>query len=177
MADADLKLSRRALLGAAFAGPVLTAVERPVLSRHPGQGSHQSTTLMGSRDPGSTVSSSSLSSSPAAAAEGRWMPDQVRHDDAGRGQGKARWSRALACFRRAEAALAAAGGTPNEDLYDRLGARCHRALTRLLHTPAPDVAALALKLDLVLYEAAGEFLGEPAAMRALKQDARRLSSS
>ena len=35
MADAQLKLSRRALLGAACAGPVLGAVEGP-LSRHSG---------------------------------------------------------------------------------------------------------------------------------------------
>jgi len=105
------------------------------------------------------------------------MPDQVRHDAAGDERRQARWHRALARYRRAEAAFAAATSVPDEALYDRLGERCDRALTRLLHTPAPDVAALALKLDLTLYERFGEFLGDSAAMRALKRDARRLAAA
>jgi len=152
MADGDLNLSRRALLGAAFVAPVL--------NRHPGL------------DPGSTFLPSS-----SPAAEERWMPDQVRHDAAGDEARRVRWSRALARFRRAEAAFAAATSVPDEALYDRFGERCDRALTRLLHTPAPDVAALALKLDLTLYERFGEFLGDSADMRALKQDARRLAAA
>jgi hypothetical protein len=48
MADGQHKLSRRALLGAVCAAPLI---------RHPGLGSHQSSTLMGSLDPGSTFSS------------------------------------------------------------------------------------------------------------------------
>jgi len=160
MAGGDLNLSRRALLGAAFVAPVLSHVEGPVLPRHPGL------------DPGSTFLPFSF-----AAEEGRWMPDQVRHDAAGDERSRVRWTRALARFRRAEAAFAAATSVPDEALYDRLGERCDRALTRLLHTPAPDVAALALKLDLTLYERFGEFLGDSAAMRALKRDARRLAAT
>jgi hypothetical protein len=41
-------------------------------------------------------------------------------------------------------------------------------------TPAPTIAALAVKLDLALYEDAVEFIGDLPAMRALKQDAMRL---
>jgi hypothetical protein len=55
--------------------------------------------------------------------------------------------------------------------------RHDRALQRLLLTPAPTVAALATKLDLAFYEAAVEFTGDLAAMRALKQDARRRAAS
>jgi len=97
------------------------------------------------------------------------MPDQVRHD------ALLKWKRALARYRRADAALDAVAHTENEDLYDRLGERHHGALQHLLRTPAPDVAALALKLDLALDERVVEYLGDLAAMRALKQDARRLS--
>jgi hypothetical protein len=86
------------------------------------------------------------------------------------------WARALARFRAADAALAAAAHTEDEELYDRLGARHERALQRLLRTPAPNLAALAVKLDLALDERAGEFVGNAAAMAALKQDAVRLTA-
>jgi hypothetical protein len=86
-----------------------------------------------------------------------------------------RWERALARCRRTEAALEAAAHTENEALYDRLGDRHDAAQSRLLRTPAPDVAALAVKLDLALDERSLEFFGDRAAMQALKQDARRLS--
>ncbi|MBV9930540.1 MAG: hypothetical protein JO013_06325 [Alphaproteobacteria bacterium] len=85
------------------------------------------------------------------------------------------WKRALARYRRADSALAAVAHTEDEDLYDRLGSRHHDALQHLLRTPAPDVAALALKLDLALDERVVEYLGDLAAMQAIKADARRLS--
>jgi len=118
------------------------------LVRHPGL------------DPGSTYPS-------PLAPQGRWIADQVRNDKA--------WNKALARFRAAEAALAAAAHTEDEDLYDRLGGRHERALQRLLRTSAPTVAALALKLDLALYERGGELIGDAAAMKTLKQDAHRLA--
>lgn len=86
------------------------------------------------------------------------------------------WERALARYRRAEAALTAAEKGPEEE-YNRLGARHHGALARLLTTPAPDIAALATKLDLALYDRAVEFTADAAAMKAIKQDARRLAAS
>jgi hypothetical protein len=97
------------------------------------------------------------------------MPDRVRHDE------EAKWKRALARFRRADAALAAAAHTEDEDLYDRLGERHDDALQSLLRTPAPDVAALALELDLALDERSLEYFGGFAGIQALKADARRLS--
>ena len=111
MADAHLSLTRRALLAGACAVPVL---------RHSGL------------DPEPTLRF-------AAQGKGRWMPDQVRHDDPGEAKFFAvtNWNRALARYRRTEAALAAAAHTEDEALYDRLG-ECHdRALARLLTTPAP----------------------------------------
>jgi len=85
------------------------------------------------------------------------------------------WDFALAHYRMCEMALDAVAHTEDEALYDRLGERHHDALQTLLRTPAPDVAALALKLDLALDERTLEYFGDLAGMQALKQDARRLS--
>jgi hypothetical protein len=107
------------------------------------------------------------------------MPDQVRHDDEGRpapSSAVLKWDRALARFAAAEAAIAAAAGAPDH-VYDPIGARHHIALARLLRTPAPDLAALARKLDLALEERTVEFIGDEVAMRMLKQDAYRLAAS
>jgi hypothetical protein len=93
----------------------------------------------------------------------------VRHDE------EAKWKPALAHYRTCDAALAAAAHTEDEDLYDRLGERHEDALQTLLSTPAPDVAALALKLDLALDERTLEYFGDLAGMQALKEDARRLA--
>jgi hypothetical protein len=49
-------------------------------------------------------------------------------------------------------------------------------MRRLLRTPAPDLPALAAKLDLALDERSGEFFGGSADMKAIKSDARRLAS-
>jgi hypothetical protein len=76
--------------------------------------------------------------SPGSVRE-RWTPDQVRGD--GEAFVVANWDRAVARFRRAEAAVSAAAHTEDEALYDRLGIRQGRALQRLLLTPAPNGAA------------------------------------
>ena len=101
------------------------------------------------------------------------MPDQVRHDETAESSAVLKWDRALARFAVAEAAIAAAAGAP-EDIYDPIGARHHIALSHLLRTPAPDLAALARKLELALDERTVEFAGDSAAMKALKRDAMRL---
>ena len=85
------------------------------------------------------------------------------------------WNLALAVWRRAEGALAVAGRVGDEGLYDRLGARHDRALTRLLLQPAPDGAAFAGKLELAVAHLAWEFGAGEACMAALCADARRLS--
>lgn len=98
---------------------------------------------------------------------------ELRSSSARRDDG--RWERALAGFAAAEAALAAATGASDE-VYDPIGARHEAALRRLLRTPAPDVAALAKKLELALDERSGEFFGDEKAMRAVKRDARQLAA-
>jgi hypothetical protein len=166
MAVAQLNLSRRALLGAAFAAPVLSAVEGPVLSavgdavlRGEGQGH------IHSRHAGLDPASTFFSPPP----QGRWTPDQVRGDET-------KWNRAKARFHKADAALAALAGTADEDLYDRAGTRHDAALVRLLRTPAPHAVALADKIDLIIAHQAGEFRAADACLAALAADARSLAA-
>jgi hypothetical protein len=161
MADGQHKLSRRALLGAVCALPVLSEVEGPALSRHP-----------------ELVSGSS---SPPHERVTSWTLKQVQgdeggNDDADQTSAVLKWDRALARFAAAEAAIAAVAGAP-DFVYDPIGARHHAALRRLLRTPAPSLAALARKLDLALDERTVEFDGDASAMKMLKQDARRLAAS
>jgi hypothetical protein len=102
-----------------------------------------------------------------------------------------RWDRAIALVRRAAVRLEhcrtaaprpAGDGNANDDaaadeaLFDsRLGA-FYRALRRLLRTPAPDLRALSLKLDLAVEHEVAELTGGKACLIALKRDARRLAS-
>jgi hypothetical protein len=99
------------------------------------------------------------------------MPDQVRHD-----QAKARWEGSLARFRAADAAISAATHSEDEALYDRLGDRHDAAIKRLLRTPAPDLPALALKLDLLVAQQAWEMSGGESCLAAIRQDAHRLAA-
>jgi hypothetical protein len=86
------------------------------------------------------------------------------------------WDRAFAVFEKAQAALDAAAHTP--DRISTTGSVCHdRAMRRLIRTPAPDLPALAAKLDLALDERSGEFFGDCADMKAINSDARRLAAS
>ena len=169
MADAQHKLSRRAVLGAALAAPVLSFGEGPVLSAVGGPVPSFAPPRHSGLDPESTFFPSS-----AAEHENRGMPDQVRHDEERRID--AAWTRALTRYRRAEHALAAAAHTEDESLYDRLGTRHDRALTHLLNTPAPHLEALADKLDLTLAHQAWELTGTETALFTLPADARRLAA-
>jgi hypothetical protein len=138
--------SRRALLGAVVALPLTSSFPRK-------------------RE--STLSS---------AVERSGTPDQVRGDG--------RWQRALARFEAAEAevravARATAGGTAEEEealqeVYDA-GLEAHSAaLLRLMKVRAPDLAALALKIELAIDEEVGSLTGGEACLAALKRDVRRL---
>lgn len=99
------------------------------------------------------------------------------------------WSRALAAYRRAEAAIAAfrrfeaslpaaARAFPAcEPLEDRfLDLECARlaALRRLLRAPAPDLPALALKIELAVDNQIAELSDGDLCLAALKADSRRL---
>jgi hypothetical protein len=167
MAVAEHNVSRRALLGAAFAAPLLGhPLPRHPLLRHPGL------------DPGSPFAS--------RPPQDREIPDQ-RAPQPLRGNGEARsrndeltfavtkWDRALASLRRAEAALAAAAGTEDEDLYGDRVVAFNRTVERLLAAPAPGLPALATKLTLAVREAAWELPAGDACMAALVRDAARLA--
>jgi len=164
MAAREHKVSRRVLLGAACALPVLSAVEGPLIppvlspsKGHPGL------------DPGSIFS--------LPPQKGRGIPDQARNDE-GEGQSfvVTNWDRALTRYRQAEAALAAVDGA-DEALFDRLVGRLNRTLARLFRTPAPNLPALATKLDLLIAHQVWELRYAEASMTALKRDAHRLARS
>jgi hypothetical protein len=146
MAVAELIVSRRALLGAACVVPFV---------RHPGL------------DPGS------ISFFPPPVPHVRWTPDRVRGDErATRRAGN--WQSALARFRNAEAALAAAQGA-DDIVFDRVLGRFNHALRRLLRAPAPDPAAFSAKLALAIDQEIWELTGGEACLAALARDARRLA--
>jgi hypothetical protein len=129
MAAGDLNPSRRALLGAALAAPVVGLAP-----------------FGASQAP---VAASVVSARRAA-----------------------RWERALARFRAAEAGLAGVAHSEDEAVYDRAGELFDRALRGLLRTPAPDAEALAGKLALAVRHLAWELNAGDACMAALVRDAR-----
>ncbi|HEX2764816.1 MAG TPA: hypothetical protein VHM92_13360 [Allosphingosinicella sp.] len=118
------------------------------------------------------------------------MPDQVRHDELegrpGEKHRRARWSRALAAYRAAEAELGAyerrTSGAPweeqaaIEEAHGALSGVMYESLRRLLKAAAPDLAAVALKLDLVVEHEVGTLTGGEACLGALRRDVKRLSS-
>ena len=67
------------------------------------------------------------------------------------------------------------GRGADDDLFDRLLGRLNRALARLLRVPAPDLPALAAKLDLLVAHQVWELRYAEPAMTALKRDAHRLA--
>lgn len=95
-----------------------------------------------------------------------------------------KWKRALARLEAAEAEMRAvarltAGGTVEEEealqeVYDaRLGDHS-AALVRLMKVRAPDLPALALKIELAIDEEVGTLTGGELCLAALKRDVRRL---
>jgi hypothetical protein len=95
-----------------------------------------------------------------------------------------KWQRALARFKAAEAEVraverATAGGMAEEEealqeVYDaRLGEHS-AALLRLMKVRAPDLAALAVKIELAIDEEVGTLTGGEFCLAALKRDVRRL---
>jgi hypothetical protein len=95
-----------------------------------------------------------------------------------------KWQRALARLEAAEAevrrvARATAGGTAEEEealqeIYDaRLGDHS-AALVRLMKVRAPDLPALALKIELAIDQEVGTLTGGDTCLTALKRDVRRL---
>lgn len=104
----------------------------------------------------------------------------------------ARWTRTVAAYRRAEARVASfkaaearlpaeRRGFPAcldlEEEFGRLDSLRLAALRRLFRLPAPDVAALALKLRLAVDDQAWELSGCETCLAAMADDAHRLSAN
>jgi hypothetical protein len=102
---------------------------------------------------------------------------------------RTRWDRALEAYTRAAAALAAHARhveqlppalrdypacKPLEDRFDDLECARLARLRALIRRPAPDLPALALKIELTVDHQAWELTGAETALAALKADARRL---
>ncbi len=143
MADGQHKLSRRALLGAVCAAPVL--------SRHSGLDPESMNTAR--VEPDSAV----------------FMDSGVRRNDG--------WGRALARFQEAQAVLDAARSEPDEDAFNALLDSHSEALCALLVLPAPDLAGLAAKLDVIVAHLAWEQTGAEDCLERVRRDVHRLAAS
>jgi hypothetical protein len=97
-----------------------------------------------------------------------------------------KWERALRAFERAEATLRECerrtSGAPweEQDAVEEEYGACldvlYGALRRLLRVPAPDLAALAVKIELIVDHEVATLTGGEACLAALRRDARRLCS-
>jgi hypothetical protein len=121
------------------------------LPRHPGLGP-------GSMNTAATPGSTSV-----------FMEPGLRRDDV------ERWRRALAPYARAEAEIEALKHCQDDDLYDRAVGRQIATLGRLLKAPAPDLAAAAWKLELIVRHAAYELCYGDKAFAVLLADLRRFA--
>ena len=101
-------------------------------------------------------------------------------------QGEGSWDAALGALRRAEEEIAAfkrvepRGASfeaqwEMDEAFSDLACAQNRAVERLLLVPAPDVAALAVKLALAVEEMAWELPEGEAGMAMLAADAARLA--
>jgi|GEM_PF-758485 len=174
MAAGRHNLTRRALLGAAAGVPLAGFAARAEAET---QGSAHQPNPFG-------LSSSKPCTSPAP-EEGKAALRQAQEERSG-DAAHARWTRALSAFRRAEAKLAAfrayEGSLPAAarafpacaPLEQRSGelesARLARLRT-LLRAPAPDLPALALKIQLAIDDEIAFFSGGEACLAAVKADA------
>lgn len=144
------EVSRRALLGAALGVP---------LSCHPERVSG--------------------SSPPPAGRATSWTPDQVRSDEEGE------WQRALTAFRAAEAEVrriegATAGGSVEEEetwlpAHDLACAGMDDALACAIAAPVPDLAAFAVKIELLFAHCIEPGAVEEEVAEAVMADSRRLA--
>lgn len=148
MVAAQHKLSRRALLAGACALP---------LTRHSGL------------DP----ESMNTAATPAPTAV--FIDPGLRRDD-GKGRDDGKWAKALAGYTKAEAGLEAVAHTEDDDVYSRALGRHGAALARLLRAPAPDLGAVAGKLDLIVRHHVSELAFGEASMAALRRDVLRLAA-
>ncbi|HEX8123965.1 MAG TPA: hypothetical protein VF548_00105 [Allosphingosinicella sp.] len=87
------------------------------------------------------------------------------------------WQRALARFNQAQVVLDSARHEEDQDVYDALLDSHSEALAALLALPAPDLPALAAKLDVIVPQLAWELTGCEDCLERLREDAHRLAAS
>jgi hypothetical protein len=168
MAGAQLNPSRRALLGAALGFPFL-----------PLDGGGQEGVALG----------------PGAGSEARRFTSAATPSLPSPIEGEGNWGRALAAYRAAQAAVRAeervtAGASAEEEaareevygarldaMYDAPSTLLRTGLRRLLRVAAPDVGALAVKIDLMIDHEAATLTGGDACLAAIRRDARRLAQA
>ncbi|MEO7826952.1 MAG: hypothetical protein ABIR60_07405 [Allosphingosinicella sp.] len=131
---------------------------------------------------------------PLVGGAARLTPDQVRGDERevrgdergvrGDGKGDGPWQRAFARLRAAEAEMraverATAGGTAEEEealegvYMARLGDFL-TAIRRVMRVRAPDLAALAVKIELAIDQEVGSLSGGELCLATVRRDVRRL---
>ena len=118
------------------------------------------------RHPGLDPGSMNTAATPGSASV--FMDPGIRRDDE-------RWTKALALYARAEAGVEAVAHTEDDDVYDRALGRHNAAMARLLRTAAPDLAAVARKLDLILRHSVFELSFAEPSLAALQRDVRRFA--
>jgi hypothetical protein len=106
-----------------------------------------------------------------------WTLKRVQGDDEAETFAVTNWDRALARFQKAQAAVDAAGGEPDQDLYDGLVDSADDALAALLALPAPDLAAIAAKLEIIVSHLAWELTGSEDCLEILREDTHRLAAT
>jgi hypothetical protein len=156
-----------------YANPLLSWVERPPSERAPvmtvagAQLSRRA--LLGAVCASSVIPAEAGTSGRPAPSPARWDPG-FRRDDEG-------WDRALVRFREAQAVLdGAPQRTRRRGLHALLDAHSE-ALCALLALPAPDLAGLAAKLDIIVAHLAWELAGAEDCLERVRQDARRLAAA
>ena len=169
MAAGQHNPSRRALLGAAVALPLIGGGDVAVLARGP---LHQPSPRATAGPPSFALRCSNV---PRTSSAPRPRP------------GEDLWQGALARYERAAEALAEVerrtAGAPwaeqaaVEEEYGDLLDGLYAALRRLLWLPAPDLPALAVKIELIVAHEVATLNGGGACLAALRRDARRLASA
>ena len=165
MAAARHNPTRRALLGAAFGAPVLLAGGGGGAAR-PGR-RRWDRALAALREAEAAVAAYRArdylpTHEIHAAIRGRWP---IPYDFAADPEAQAAVSASLAGFQ------------PFEDRLNALGSVRDAALKRLLRTPAPDLPALALKIELAVDEEVATLAGGERCLAVLKADGWRLAAA
>jgi hypothetical protein len=102
-----------------------------------------------------------------------WTLKQVQGDD---GASRERWRDALDRFNEADREIEALVHCRSQRVYDRALGRHSTALKRLLRAPAPDLAAAAEKLELIVRHHVFEATFAEPALASLRSDIRRFGA-